>query len=376
MKALSLVLTVFISLQSFAVTQAECEQRDGYRWDANLGCLTTQQVQDTREESRECLELEGDELTACQKRVANERAAELNDQHEGSIRSNDGLKYGAALASVIGTGYILLKSKGELSSCGKASVWLMAAGSISALTGEIWSRVRYEKHISQASKSYRNEVDVANNGNVPDDEVSDEEKADQATNTQISAFDYLIRIEEAREKAEKMRRTLYTISATSFAAATLASLYEAVMESTGASLGICKTKNENLINKDLEMEFKTGGNIDASNTPKPNGDVSKYFFFKNTIFENYAHIQNITPNEVYEIILRKISSSFFGDAFAGQSVLPQSMQLLVGTAVSVAGPVVTRNIDNGYFRAAYSGILGTSSLLLRNQADNIIDTSR
>jgi len=390
MKALSLVLTVFISLQSFAVTQTECEQRTGYRWDENLGCITTQQVLDTREGANECADKTGDELKECTKRVAQEMASDLDKEHKNSLQKDEGLIYGAALTTVLGTGFLFLKTKksGAMSSCTKTSLWLMLGGSIAALSGEIIARVKYNKKLKDAGESYNNyEAQRAE-----EMEATDDERREELTNKQIRAFDYLIDIEKARESAERVRRTLYTAAMASFGAATLASFYEAIEESLpsgSTTSGLCKISS-----------VDNNNNVDIRHIAK-----------HDSFFRKYLYLEKVTASEFIELALKKASSLFISDSLAAggegtivsnikpngivttpapkPSVNIQEIQeSMEGVSRKLKAKIdsslqkaqeertLKKSTNSALLRGAIGIGLTTASTLLRKQAKNNIEISR
>lgn len=329
----TIILLIF-ALQALAMPQNEKDCKDqGFNWIAGQGCVVTQQTVETRQNVQECAQYTDAALESCIQRVTREASASVDSQHRRSMSQNDGIIYATSLVQVLGTAYMFIKHP---SSCTQTSYWLMLAGSVATLAGEILARVKYNNLTKKAQENYEGlqiEENSSTEANV--------------TQKQLAAFDNLIEVEQAREKAEKTRKTLYNISLYSYAGAAVAAALEAWVPALLAIESTCA----------------------ASYTPEHNKsiDVRKLAFIDKS-YSEFSFLHKITSTEFMEIILRKLMNQVMPSANAGVGnflILGPALLALV-EAEAAAGS--TYKTKSAVMRIASAALLGTSSALVGGQA--------
>lgn len=281
-----------LSSQVFASSE-DCQQ--GFRYDNTLKrCVLKEETTELKTEASECEELSGSEKQKCYEKNVQTKVADPTSKPEA--------KYGVPAIITLGTGYLLLKHKNEISQCGGMSPWLMFLGGATTLVGEFMSQKSYKDGVKKIESRYKKEVSTANQ----EGETTREEAANESTQNQVRAFDYQIEQEKLKERTFGKRKKIYTTAAGLYAAATLAAIYETyeyAMKSGAeeeCSFGDSK-KTSKLWSNEKHLEQK-----------------KIYIVQLGEQFKEYAYLGVVNALEIQEIVMRQI----FPIAHASEEAAP------------------------------------------------------
>ncbi len=364
MRMISTVLLLIVSFNIFADYNAEAKacKDSGKVWTNGKGCHVSQELQDVREAARKCKGLEGAALTTCQDEAANKST---RIKHKNDINKGKELIYAGALITSIGTGiaaFKLLKTK-----CSLPSFWLLLGGSVAVLAGEIISRKKYKKSLDGIKKSYEESTTEANGT-----------EEDIQNNKQLLSFDKLIEIESAREKAEKIRQTTYTIATVAYAGATVSAILEAI---NPALVGADANCTGNVL-----KSIKNNKGIDASLYLNLGTVVSHNMIDLKTLalldssYTPYVYLDKISVYEFVEINMKKIFNLVVPSAEAQVEKIALKNLRTINKEVLISGNKASKGIGKLYgtasTRAGLAGALGIGAGLLAGQAKNIQQKSQ
>jgi hypothetical protein len=196
----------------------------GLQWNEMVGrCLSTEQAAQFKEGSQQCDKLTTDaEKKNCYKEMIDGKLAEAGKSEKGEIKSG-AMNMLLPMASLISAALFLMT--GGPSECpGATSAYLMMAGALAVIAGEIMSGMTYKKKIEEAQKKFEEHAATANGTNVAG-QASD---IANSTSTQAEAFQAMIEMEEAVIAAAKQKNMLYMIATAAYAAATVLSGIETI----------------------------------------------------------------------------------------------------------------------------------------------------
>ncbi len=184
---------------------------------------------------------------------------------------------------------------------------LMGAG-IAGITGEAISYFGHQRRTKKAAEEYEENVKSYD----PESEQGNYENMD---NNQVLAFDYLIKLEESSLKSENVRKAAHLVATGLYGAAVVAGIVEAAQD--GASLGTTALSNKCTIVEGQSTPSTTSAIEPQSNdllyTSKLNdaslSDQVKRLSVIDKRFDHLNNLENITPEEVEESVLRIIYSN-------------------------------------------------------------------
>ena len=292
-----IVMPLHLSVNS-AHASDNCPQ--GQVYDNSLNrCVLSQSTVSNKTEAQECGGLEGEAARKCfEKNIEDDMAGVEEGEDPKSSYIIPGIV-------TLGAGYILFANKDALGQCSSTSIWLMLGGGVSSIMGELLSQRAYQKKVKKLMSEYKKDV---NESTVN----ASQEDTQTVSANQTRAFDFQIEQEKARMKAHKARKTTYNIAFGLYAASAAVSIYDGFTNGWDSSCGETDTGGDTQPGgAEPSAPTETTSVTPSSSplyTPMSNQQAAELFaLVEPDIFGSYAHIENIKQEEVYEIILRKVS---------------------------------------------------------------------
>ena len=401
-----LIVAPLGSSRSYAQEATECETGSVYNNQLNR-CVLSKDVVEAKSEALNCNGLTGDAYKECFDQNVKDK---LDDQEQsGKLKSYTKPKanYLTPALISIAAGVTLYYKKEALNNCPSTSVWLILGGGLSTITGEFLAQRGYKKSVKGMADKYRERMEEA--------AVDTEAQVEVATTNQTVAFDFQISQEEAREKAHDMRAKTHTLAFALYTASVLAAIYEGTFSATsGGMLAECNVKEdseegsedtEETDSQEADSQENQTQEADSQETQTqedetPSVDESDpntgsiYYNIKPQraplyainpeLFGEYYFIDDLTEEEITEVVMRKLASIIMPTAHATTDAVVAVAAVVPGADVGgtllpncptckKAGDFVVKMIRKPLVRAVLGGILALNS---KKTADNAKDLAK
>jgi len=240
MKTLLLLLNLLLIFPHAFSAQTECEP--GYVFDtARNFCVISSGSIEANTKAKECEGLSGQAYQDCFDKNVKDSLEANNINGDVSDPKQNGLHMAASIVTTSFGVYALVRGK-ELKACGKTSVYMIAAGGVTALLGEALAKRGYKKTLDNDSdKEDKKGLKQKYIASLEASDSNTEEGVDNLSQNQILAFDFQRDQELAKEKAHTSRKKVNEWAGGIYAAAGAVAIYEAIANGWALSAtGDCK----------------------------------------------------------------------------------------------------------------------------------------
>ena len=331
----------------------------GFEWDAQLNrCITSQRTATLMNSSSECAQNDAE----CYKKNAEAELAKSGAPGPGKDPNGFLASMGAASIATVSifflAGYSELSLKAVLSPCQEASFWAMTGSGAALIAGNLFADMQHKSRLKKIQEKWASLNNGASSSNL------DEQKKNSLDN-QSEAFELLAQAEESMARAANMKKTVYALGATGFAAAAVIAGFEI----KPPTMGLCKPKPADAAPAETAANSSGAAPTTAPTTAPATGGGTKAPKYSSDQIRSLKDVMNLSFIPMFINFASFIDDAIFPRAHAKGE--------LGGTAIGVgaglaAGLLFSKQIAAFLIqptsRAILSGVMSGWSLLMMSQA--------